>query len=78
MKTYINGICYDTDAAQPIASVCFSLRGTEVEETAYQMPNGRCFIIRRSRGRETGVFPVNAEDICWWKQHRRALSNNGE
>ncbi len=41
MKTYINGIVYDTGAARPIATGCFSLHGITVEETVYQMPAGQ-------------------------------------
>ncbi len=70
MKTIVNGICYDTAAARVLSTYYFSLHGVPVEESAYQMPDGACFIVRRINGNDTALLPVPADDIPRWKKYR--------
>lgn len=71
MKTVVNNICYDTSAARPISTSHFSLHGISAEETAYQMPDGHRFIVRRLNGQETALLPASEEDLHRWKEYRR-------
>ncbi len=71
MKTVIKGIYYDTCAARLISANCFSLHGIAAEETAYCMPNGNHFIVRRIDGQETALLLASVEDLRRWKQYRR-------
>lgn len=65
-----NGIYYDTSTASAIAASCFSLHGMTVEETAYCMPEGQLFLVRRINGQETALFPASEEDLLRWKKYR--------
>ena len=70
MKTVVDGVYYDTCAARPLSVNCFSLHGIAVDETAYCMPKGHHFIVRRIDGQETALLPASAEDLRRWKQYR--------
>lgn len=74
MKKVVNGIVYDSAAAQPLLTHRFSLHGIRAEETAYQMPEGYPFIVRRINGQETALLPASTEDLRRWKQYRRRFS----
>lgn len=71
IKKVVNGIVYDSAAAQPLLTHRFSLHGIRAEETAYQMPEGYPFIVRRINGQETALLPASTEDLRRWKQYRR-------
>ena len=73
MKTVVDGIYYDTAIAQLLSANCISLHGIAAEETAYCMPDGHHFIVRRINGQETALLPKNTEDLLCWKQYRRKL-----
>lgn len=70
MKTILEGVLYDTETAHPLASVCFSLHGITVEETACRTPEGRCFIVRRIGGQETALVPISDGDLERWRDYR--------
>lgn len=70
MKKIINGIRYDTSAAQRLSTFYFYLHGIAVEETAYLMPEGQYFIVRSINGQETVLLAASAEDIPRWKKYR--------
>ena len=70
MKLVVNGIYCDTAVARPLSTNCFSLHGIAAEETAYRMPDGQHFIVRRINGQETALLPISAEDLLRWKQYR--------
>lgn len=70
MKKIINGITYDTSAAQQLSALYFSLHGIAIEETAYLMPEGHYFIVRSINGQETVLLTASAEDIPRWKKYR--------
>ena len=71
MKTVVDGIYYDTAIAQLLSANCISLHGIAAEETAYCMPDGHHFIVRRINGQETALLPATAEDILCWEQYRK-------
>nr|WP_143259625.1 hypothetical protein [Anaerofilum sp. An201] len=70
MKKIVNGIWYDTGAARMLSTYYFFLDKIPMEESAYQMPDGACFIVRRINGSETALLPIAAEDIPRWKKYR--------
>ncbi|HIV17821.1 MAG TPA: hypothetical protein IAC82_00680 [Candidatus Merdivicinus intestinigallinarum] len=70
MKAVVNGIYYDTLSAQPLSANCCSLGGILAEETAYQMPEGHYFIVRRVNGEEIALIPVSAEELLRWTRDR--------
>ena len=56
MKTVVDGIYYDTAIAQLLSANCISLHGIAAEETAYCMPDGHHFIVRRSSRKIRKIF----------------------
>ena len=67
MKTVINGVYYDTAQARPLATIAFAVHGVTAEESAYQMPDGHCFLVRRIGGKETS---------CWRSRHKTCAAGS--
>ena len=67
MKTVINGVYYDTAQARPLATIAFAVHGVTAVESAYQMPDGHCFLVRRIGGKETS---------CWRSRHKTCAAGS--
>ena len=61
---------YDPAQLRRLHTVCFSLEGAAVEESAFRAPDGGIFILRRINGIETAFYHATPEQYAAWMRFR--------
>ncbi|HJC08864.1 MAG TPA: hypothetical protein H9706_07735 [Candidatus Gemmiger stercorigallinarum] len=61
---------YDPAQLRRLHTVCFSLEGAAVEESAFRAPGGGIFILRRINGIETAFYHATPEQYAAWMRFR--------